>query len=123
MKRPLKGPRKGGRPLGEPEKNRTTTIKVRLNAEEFAKLQKRADRTRRGLSTYMRQTSLGARIVAPPSLENMEAAEQLLNIGRLLNQALKRVNEGLIRNIDPRVLEALRQEIRDTRLALKGVKR
>ncbi len=122
MTRPPKGPRKRGRPPAKPGEKREEIIKVRLNTKEVAKLQERADRTRRRLSTYIRQTSLGARIVTPPSLENMEAVDQLVRIGKLLNQALKRVNEGQIQNIDPRIFDALRQQLKDARLALKSAK-
>lgn len=117
MKQPPRGPRKRGRPLGDPEKNRTATIRVRLNTEELAKLQERADRTHKKPSTYMREASLGARIVAPPSVANRKAYIALSKTMNNLNQMTKAVNSGL-RQVDMEIIDALKKQLYELRREL-----
>ena len=114
--------RKSGRPRLPPAERRDRIVDIRLNAVEHERLQDKADRAAMPLSTFLRESGMGRRIVGPPSLENQEAAKQLLRVGQLLNQAIKLVNAGKINNVEPSTLKDLREQVRRVRLELRGVK-
>jgi hypothetical protein len=126
---------KGGRPALDPADKKSSTIGVRVTAEERARLQKKADALGlRGLSTFLRKVALGRQLPSPPpSLPNADCYQELGRLGKNLNSqlvALHGVRAGLVQNRDAmtrtilrteRVTEQAMAEVRELRALLIGL--
>jgi hypothetical protein len=118
MKPARKGPKRSGRRRLPPEEKRTEIVEVRLSPRELARIKARADQTRQGVSTFLREAALKRRIIAPPSFENLKASVALKNSMNNLNQAVRAFNSGLEADVDRRIIHQLRSDLRELRLEL-----
>ena len=71
---------------------RTIRTTVRLSPEEHQALKERATDCGRQISTYMRETALGATPRARPHRIEREAIHQLARVGNNLNQLARAAN-------------------------------
>jgi hypothetical protein len=81
---------KGGRPALDPSEKKSSTIGVRVSADQRAQLEKKADALgMRGVSTFLRDAALKRQLpTPPPSLPNADCYRELGRIGKNLNDQL-----------------------------------
>lgn len=118
---PRKG--KGGRPKGDPSAVRTSTIGVRVSAEEYAALRAKAEQMGMTPAQWLREGALSRRLPSPPvPAINREQYAELARLAANLNQLTRLANEGQPVVIAEALLQRLSAEVSRLRLALLGVK-
>lgn len=119
---PLKRGR-GGRPKNEPGTVRDVTIGVRVSRSEFDALKLKADAMSLTPAHWLRQAALSRRLPAPPvpAINRQEYAD-LARLSANLNQLARAGNEGRNVVINDSLVESLRAEVNQLRLALIGLK-
>jgi len=114
---------RGGRPKNEPGTVRDVTIGVRVSRSEFDTLKLKADAMSLTPAHWLRQAALSRRLPAPPvPAINREEYADLARLSANLNQLAKAGNEGRNVVISDSLVESLRAEVNQLRLALIGLK-
>jgi len=108
--------KKKGRPKLENTERRKSKVLVSYNERELDEIKRRAAEAGKTEAVFVREASLSSEAIRVIPHANREAVSQLRNIGTLLNQIAKGVNEGKTARVDPRYFE----EVGDV---LKAVKR
>lgn len=118
---PRKG--RGGRPKGDPSAVRTSTIGVRVSAEEYAALRAKAEQMGMAPAQWLREAALSRRLPSPPvSAVNREQYAELARLAANLNQLSANANAGQPVNVTDELLQHAVSEVKQLRLALIGVK-
>ena len=96
---------------------------VWLSDDEWDEIKRRADAARLPIRQYMRHAALGRRIKPMPSVENIDAWQQLARTTANLNQLARHANEsGDVEIMQlSSVLRTLRDEVESLRGLLIGV--
>ncbi|SIR91953.1 hypothetical protein SAMN05880566_14511 [Janthinobacterium sp. TND4EL3] len=114
---------RGGRPKNEPGTVRDVTIGVRVSRSEFEALKGKADAMSVTPAHWLRQAALSRRLPAPPvPAINREEYADLARLSANLNQLARAGNEGRNVVISNDLVESLRAEVNQLRLALIGMK-
>lgn len=114
---------RGGRPKNEPGTVRDVTIGVRVSRSEFEALKVKADAMSVTPAHWLRQAALSRRLPAPPvPAINREEYADLARLSANLNQLARAGNEGRNVVISDSLVESLRAEVNQLRLALIGMK-
>lgn len=71
---------------------------IRLNIKEKEQISLKAKKANMTLSKYMIESSLKATIIVPK--DNSEYITELRRIGNNINQIAKKVNQGIVKEID-----------------------
>jgi len=115
--------RRRGRPKNEPGTVREVTIGVRVSPSEFEALKVKADAMCVTSAHWLRQAALSRRLPAPPvPAINREEYANLARLSANLNQLARAANEGRNVVISDSLIESLRTEVNQLRLALLGMK-
>ncbi|MEM8515479.1 hypothetical protein RCH14_004841 [Massilia sp. MP_M2] len=114
---------RGGRPKNEPGTVRDMTIGVRVSRSEFEALKVKAEAMSVTPAQWLRQAALSRRLPAPPvpAINRGEYAD-LARLSANLNQLARAGNEGRNVVINDSLIENLRAEVNQLRLALIGMK-
>lgn len=116
---PHKG--RGGRPKGDPAAVRTSTIGVRVSADEYAALRAKAEQMGMTPAQWLRAAALSRRLPAPPvPAINREQYAELARLAANLNQLARLANSGQPVTVADELLQALAGEVSRLRLALIG---
>ncbi len=118
---PASPPRKGrgGRPKGDPAAVRTSTIGVRVSADEYAALRAKAEQMGMTPAQWLRAAALSRRLPAPPvPAINREQYAELARLAANLNQLARLANSGQPVTVADELLQALAGEVSRLRLAL-----
>lgn len=108
-----------GRPKVAPE-NVRRSVSVRLNGNEWASIQRKADAVGMTPTAWMRRAALSRvplRAVVP--VINRKAYAELARLAANLNQITRAANEGRV-SLSPALFELLRKEVQQLRLELLG---
>ena len=112
-----------GRPKNEPGTVRHVTIGVRVSHSELEALKVKADTMSVTTAHWLRLAALSRRLPAPPvPAINREEYADLARLSANLNQLAKAGNEGRNVVINDSLVENLRAEVNQLRLALIGIK-
>lgn len=115
--------KRGGRPKNAPGTVRDVTIGVRVSRSEFDALKLKADAMSLTPAHWLRQAALSRRLPAPPvPAINREEYADLARLSANLNQLARAGNEGRNVVINDSLVESLRAEVNQLRLALIGLK-
>ena len=116
---PRKG--KGGRPKGDPAAVRTSTIGVRVSADEYAALRAKAEQMGMTPAQWLREAALSRRLPSPPVPPiNREQYAELARLSANLNQLARLANSGEPVTVADALLQRLAGEVGRLRLALLG---
>lgn len=114
---------RGGRPKNEPGTVRDVTIGVRVSRSEFDALKLKAEAMGVTPAQWLREAALSRRLPAPPvPAINREEYADLARLSANLNQLTRAGNEGRNVVISDSLVESLRAEVNQLRLALLGMK-
>ena len=117
---PRKG--KGGRPKGDPAAVRTSTIGVRVSADEYAALRAKAEQMGMTPAQWLREAALSRRLPSPPvPAANRQQYAELARLSANLNQLAHGANIGQNVAVNDALLQRLAGEVSRLRLALLGV--
>ena len=105
--------RRHGPPPKPAEEVRTNRVSVYFTDAELADLDGRCAGVGRG--AWLRRSGLGQFLRLPVPAINREAWAELARCAGNLNQAMKAVNEGRIRELDPAVVEELLDQVQGLR--------
>jgi hypothetical protein len=115
------GNRRGGRPKGDPAAVRTSTIGVRVSAEEYAALRAKAEQMGMTPAQWLREAALSRRLPSPPvPAVNREQYAELARLSANLNQLTRLANSGQPVVVADGLLHRLAEEVSTLRLALLG---
>lgn len=106
------------RPLITAESLRTK-IDCYFSVLEREEISAKARRAGLPISTFIRETALGNKISALPTV-NVQHWQSLARTTANLNQIAKHLNEGKVINIDPLLLEEVKEQVQALRLDLLG---
>jgi len=113
---------RGGRPKVDPSTVRTSTIGVRVSAEEYALLRTKAQHMGMVSAQWLRAAALSRRLPSPPVAPvNREQYGKLATLSANLNQLTRLANEGRTLTVSQSLLQALTAEVRRLRLGLLGI--
>jgi len=116
---PSKG--RGGRPKGDPDAVRVSTIGVRVSADEYAVLKFKARQMSMTPAQWLRQAALSRRLPSPPvPAINREQYVELARLSANLNQLTRAANEGRAVTVNDNLMKRLSAEVNRLRLALLG---
>ena len=116
---PRKG--KGGRPKGDPAAVRTSTIGVRVSADEYAALRAKAEQMGMTPAQWLREAALSRRLPSPPvPAANRQQYAELARLSANLNQLAHGANIGQNVAVNDALLQRLAGEVSRLRLALIG---
>ncbi len=76
------------------KETRSEILRFRVKPEEREKIERKALSSYRTISTYLRDCSLGKRIVVTPGIDSL--ISELRRLGNNLNQIARAVNSGFI---------------------------
>ena len=85
-------------------RKRNVTITVRCTEDERGKIRERAEKHGLKLSDYVLRSALGKKIVVAEGLD--EVIRQMKAIGNNVNQIARAVNEGQLKCVDLKEVEA-----------------
>lgn len=112
---------RGGRPKGNPAAVRTSTIGVRVSAEEYAALRAKAEQMGMTPAQWLREAALSRRLPSPPvPAINREQYAELARLSANLNQLTRLANSGQPVVVADGLLHRLAEEVGTLRLALLG---
>lgn len=112
---------KGGRPKGDPDSVKTSTIGVRVSPSEFETLRTKAVQMGMTPAQFLRNAALTRRLPAPPvPAINIEQYAELARLAANLNQLARHANVGRMVNVNTELLESATAEVQRLRLALLG---
>jgi len=114
-------PRKarGGRPKGDPTAVRTSTIGVRVSADEYAALKAKAEQMGMAPAQWLREAALSRRLPSPPVPPiNREQYAELAKLATNINQLARLANSGQSVTVADALLQRLAGEVGRLRLAL-----
>lgn len=95
-------------------------IELYLNDDEQHRIDAKASAVGLSRSAFLRKVALGQRVEAVPTA-NAERWQSLARLAGNLNQIAHAINAGRADGVDPRMIDALQQEVRALRRALLGV--
>lgn len=95
-------------------------IELYLNGDELHRIDIKASAAGLSRSAFLRKVALGQRVEAVPTA-NAERWQSLARLAGNLNQIAHAINAGRADGVDPRMIDALQQEVRALRRALLGV--
>ena len=112
---------RGGRPKGDPDAVRVSTIGVRVSAEEYAVLKLKARQMGMTPAQWLREAALSRRLPSPPvPAINREQYVELARLAANLNQLARAANEGRAVTVNDNLMKRLSAEVNRLRLALLG---
>ena len=115
------GKARGGRPKGNPDELRGSTIGVRVSAAEYAALRTKAEQMGLSPATWLREAALSRRLPSPPVPPvNREQYAELARLAANLNQLARSANSGRPVTVTDALLHGLAAEVGRLRLALLG---
>lgn len=116
---PRKG--RGGRPKGDPSAVRTSTIGVRVSAEEYAALRAKAEQMGMTAAQWLREAAMQRPLPPPPvPAINRQQYAELARLSANLNQLAHAANSGRNVVVPDALLRRLADEVSRLRLALIG---
>lgn len=113
---------RGGRPRIDPSLVRTSTIGVRVSAEEYAALRAKAEQMGMTPAQWLRVAALSRRLPPPPAPPvNREQYAELAKLAGNLNQLARLANLGYLVVVNEALLQQTIDEVSRLRLELIGV--
>lgn len=101
---------------------RTSTIGVRVSAEEYAALRAKAEQMGMTPAQWLREAALSRRLPSPPvPAINRDQYRELARLAGNINQLAHAANSGQPVTVAGEMLERLAGEVGRLRLALLGV--